>query len=482
MSYHYKTKPFAHQRKAFTETATKQAFALLWEQGVGKTKPLIDTTSYLYLEKEIDALLVVAPNGVHRNWISDEIPVHMPDHVRERMFVVVWDATKYNTQKFKRRLKAALAHEGLTVVVVAYESTITDNFKNYAKHLHSTRKLMVVLDESHRIKSADSHVKKTLVALGGHVRYRRAASGTPIERPLDIYPQYRFLDPLFWESRGFKTYENFKAHFAVTTQRNAGRGGLAEQIVGYKNLDELSGYVHELGWRLTKEEAGLDLPPKVYSKRYCDLSPEQMRAYRELQDNCKVMLSSGDLLVAKTIMTRLLRLQQIICNFVSCEAEQPVQRVDTKNNPRMDLAVDEILDGLPHQAIVFSRFRADIDELCTRLGDRAVRYDGSVDDDGRALAKLAFQKGDKQFFVASKAASTGLTLIGARTVLYYSNSFELITRLQSEDRAHRIGQTNSVNYIDLIANGTVDEYIVSSLRKKFDLVNEITRDDLRPWL
>lgn len=452
---------------------------------MGKTKPLIDSVSYLYMEGYATCLLVVAPNGVHRNWITDEIPTHMPDDVRKRMLHVVWKATQYKTQKFQRRLKDILNHDGLAVVVVAYESTITENFKNFARKLFASHKVFMVLDESHRIKSSGSAVKNTLVSMGDHAHYRRIASGTPLERPLDVYTQIRFLNPLFWESKGYETFEDFKARFAIIGQRaigNPARGQMIERIDGYKNLAELTKYVHELGWRLTKEAAGLNLPPKVYSKRYCELSKEQARVYNELKTEFVSKLESGNILQPGNIMTRMLRLQQVICNFVACEAEQPVERVDLKNNPRMDLAVDEILDGLPHQAIVFSRFTADIDELCFRLGPRCVRYDGKVKEADRAAAKLKFQKGDAQFFIASKAAATGLTLVGAKTVMYYSNSFELITRLQSEDRAHRIGQTESVNYIDLICADTIDEYIVQSLRKKFDLFNEITQDEIRPWL
>jgi SNF2 family DNA or RNA helicase len=482
LAYRYKTAPFPHQRKAFTETAHRESFALLWEQGVGKTKPLIDTASFLYLDQRTNTLFVVAPNGVHRNWVSDEIPTHMPDLVLKQVYTVIWKATSYNTQKFQRKLKQAIEHPGLTVVVVAYESTITENFKTFARKLFKHRKIFMVLDESHRVKNSDSQVKYTLVAMGGHAKYRRIASGTPLERPLDLYAQYRFLAPEFWPSKGFHTFEDFKNHFAVFGQRGYGSDRVFTQPVDYKNLDELSSYLHELGWRLTKEEAGLDLPPKIYSRRYCDMTAEQWRVYNELQKECKVTLQSGDILKAETVMTRMLRLQQIACNFVSCEAEQPTQRIDPKRNLRMDLACDEILDGLPHQAIIFHRFRADIDDMCERLGDRCVRYDGKVDDDGRARAKLAFQRGDVQFFVASKAASTGLTLVGAKTVLYYSNLFELITRLQSEDRAHRIGQTSSVNYIDIIAEKTIDEYVVNALRRKFDIVNRITRDEMREWL
>lgn len=481
MAYTYKTKPFAHQRKAFAETANLAAYGLFWETGSGKTKPLIDTAAYLFQEGKIRGLIVVAPNGVHRNWISDEIPAHMPESVLAESRHIVWKSSQFDQKGFQKQLKAVYACEGLAIVVIAYEAVIRPKFKNWANKFLDGRPCLMILDESHRIKNADSKAKTTLVALGGHAHYRRIASGTPMEKPFDLYAQIRFLDPSFWKNRGFPTYESFKQYFGVFVSRSFGARSF-DQCVSYKNLSDLSDLCKQITWRLTKEDAGLNLPPKVYTRRHYDMTKEQSRVYNELKDNFRSVLQSGDVLEATVAMTRLLRLQQVACGFVSCEAEQPVQRIDPAKNPRMDLCVDEILDSLSHQAIVFSRFSADIDELCRRLGDKAVRYDGQVSDDDRAHAKLQFQKGEKQFFIASKAASTGLTLIGSKTMVFYSNDFELINRLQKEDRQHRVGQDVSVTYIDLICNGTVDEFIVDSLVKKHDIFSQVLQDSVRPWI
>lgn len=481
MAYRYKTKPLPHQREYLQKHANKEAWGLFWSPGVGKTKPLIDNLSYLYQAGRIDAVLVVAPNGVHRNWVSDEIPAHMPDEVQRDMRHLVWKSVSFKSARFQREMKEILRHQGLSVVVVAYESTITEGFKKFAKKLFAQRRVFMVLDESHRIKNPKSKVKTTLTAFGKYAHYRRIATGTPLEQPFDLYSQVRFLDPNFWKVRGFPTLEDFKHHFGVFVDQRFG-GRSFEKCVSYKNLPELSQWVKEITHRLTKEDAGLNLPPKMYTKRYHSLTPEQLRVYNELRDQYSVELQSGDLLEAESAMTRMLRLQQICCNFVSCEAEQPTQRIDPKKNTRMDLCVDEILDSLPHQAIVFSRFIADIDELCRRLGDKCVRYDGQVKDNERARAKLAFQRGDKQFFIASNAGAEGQTLVGSKTMVFYSNDFQIIKRLQKEDRQHRIGQTDSVLYIDIVAENTVDEYIVETLVRKHDIVTQVLQDTVREWL
>jgi len=486
MTYTYKTKPLPHQRKAFTETANRAHYALFWDPGTGKSKPLIDTVSYLYQEGKCDGVLIVAPNGVQLNWLTDEIPKHMPDDVRKDIKATVWDPVRArSTQKYKKELASLVKHEGLAIILVNYESIITPLFKTYGKRFLDKRKSCMILDESHRIKSADSKVKITAVALGQHAQYRRAATGTPLEKPFDIYPQIRFLDPTFWKSKGFPTYTDFKAHFGVYKQsgfkRGFGRGDLGE-LVDYKNIDELSRYLHEVGWRLTKDEAGLNLPPKVYTKRYAEMLPEQWRVYNELADKYRTELLSGDVLEVTNTMTKFLRLQQIVCGYVACEKDDPIQPIVPGKNPRMDMVVEEVLKPLERPCIVFSRFKPDIDELCRRLGKEAVRYDGDVNNQDRQRAKQAFQGGDAKFFVASEAAKEGLTLVQADTVVYYSNHFKLITRLQSEDRAHRIGQTRSVTYIDIVTPGTIDEYIVQSLRDKFDIVTQITRDQVKAWL
>jgi SNF2 family DNA or RNA helicase len=183
---------------------------------------------------------------------------------------------------------------------------------------------------------------------------------------------------------------------------------------------------------------------------------------------------------APMAMVRLLRLQQITCGFVPTDDDE-LEEFEGKN-PRLDL-LEEICDGLGHSAIIWARFRRDIDLIMQRLGDRAVRYDGSTSDDDRAKAKERFQAGEVQFFVGNPAAAgTGLTLHKAKTVIYASNSFKLTDRLQSEDRAHRIGQDNQVVYIDLIAPGTVDEHIVRALRDKRDIAGILTGDQLKEWM
>jgi SNF2 family DNA or RNA helicase len=145
-----------------------------------------------------------------------------------------------------------------------------------------------------------------------------------------------------------------------------------------------------------------------------------------------------------------------------------------------------MLEELPTstKAIIWARFTADIDAIMQLLGDQAVRYDGQVDDALRAENKHRFQQDDTvRFFVGNpKAGGKGLTLTAATTVIFYSNYYGLETRIQAEDRAHRIGQEHPVTYVDLIGLDTVDGKIVKALREKKKLADMITGDPMGDWL
>ncbi|MCK5600421.1 DEAD/DEAH box helicase [Candidatus Pacearchaeota archaeon] len=486
VEYQQKTDPFEHQDELFEKTKEFEAFAILWEQGCGKTKPTIDTGAWLYLNDEIDAFLVVAPNGVHRNWVTDEIPTHLPDNVAATTMCHFYQSPKANTKWHQRDCEALLKYKGLAILTMSYEGFMTERGKKFAWKFLRQRRCLYPLDESQKIKKPGAKRTKSIVASGKYAPYRRILTGTPVGTgPFDLYSQIKFLVPNFWFDRGIGSFAAFKQRYGVwltraDAQNLHGYDPGYDQLLSYKNVEELEQYLKVIGHRLTKDEA-LDLPPKLYSKIYFDMTSQQSRAYNELVEEYITELDCGTMVEASLAIVRLLRLQQITCGYVVAEAEEPATLIGDKN-PRLDATI-AMLEDLPHPAIIWSRFRNDINLLMDALGDKAVRYDGAVKDDDRALAREMFQGGEKQFFVSNpQAGGTGLTLTAARTVVYYSNNFNLIDRLQSEDRAHRIGQEHPVEYIDVIAPKTIDEQIVKNLRGKFDIASKITGDKFREWL
>lgn len=484
--YPHVIEPFDHQRNHLMEHVEEKSWGLLWEQGTAKTKPIVDTAAYLFANDKIDALLVVAPPGVERNWNTDEIPKHLPAEFALDTMVNVFLTAKKGTKAHKRSMEMAIRWEGLSVLLISYNAFMTKEGKETVKKFLRHRRVLYVLDEAHNIKTPKAKRTQSIVMSGKYAEYRRILTGTPIAvGPFDLYSQIRFLDEYFWKNRGIHGSVEFRQHFGewftrADCQKLHGYDPGYDKLIEYKNIDELKRYLAEISDRVLKDEV-LDLPPKLYSKRYFDMSKEQKAAYAQLEE--ELVLEIGDnIITAELPIVKLLRFQQIACNYVPVGEDEPVHMFSAKN-PRMNV-MEGIRDETHHPVIVWARFKHDVDQLMDLLGRDAVRYDGSLDDDEAERSKLAFQAGDAQWFVGTaQKGGPGLTLTQAKTMVYYSNSFRLVDRLQSEDRAHRAGMDeHPVNYIDIVANDTVDERIVENLRNKRDIAVEIQGDPWREWI
>lgn len=501
--YQFRTTPFPHQESSFLTTRDDTAHGLLFEMGTGKTKVAIDTAAWLYQNGKIDAILVVAPDGVHRNWVTDEIPKHMPLGVLEKTSMFCYRTDKAGTKYHQADAEALLAHKGLVVLTMSYDAVVTDPLytkdattgarhctwrggKKFLWDFLRTRKVLYVADESRRIKNPLADRTKVVVKSSVYAPYRRLLNGTPVPNgPFDLYSQLLFLDENFWKPHGIGSFAAYKVMFGVFQKAAVrdGNGKLREfnQLLGYKNLDLLQKILSTITSRVTKDQV-LNLPPKLYSRGRFELTAAQSRIYAGLRDDLFAKLDDGSIATAPLAITQLLRFQQVTSGFVPTDnQEEPIYEIPGAN-PRLELLAD-LCEDIPHGCIIWARFTRSVDNIMALLGDRAVRYDGKVGGDQRAANKEAFQSGAKQFFV-SKASTggDGLTLTKARTVIYYENTYDLAERQQSEDRAHRIGQEHPVNYIDLIGNGTVDEKIVKALLSKFDISQQITGDEIKGWL
>ena len=479
-------KPFAHQAEYLKTSGGLPSFALFWDMGVGKSRTVLDNAQQLRAAQEIDALVVVAPNGVHRNWVEDELPKWAPD-IAEHGWAMAWEAPRASTKSHQAQADRLLLQPYL-VLAVSYDAVLTDRCSMFLKRLLRERRTLMVLDESTRIKSPGAQRTRRLLTLGRGARYRRILTGTPVTNsPLDVYSQIQFLDPRFWEDRGFSTFTEFQSFFAVVRHMEKvvnDRTQKWDVVVGYQNLPQLNAMLTPISSRIQSADV-LDLPPQTYVKRYFEMSSAQIQAYREMKAYSLTLLASGDVVTAQIVLTRLLRLQQITCNYLPADGQDPDDSRLTQlsaANPRLECLL-ECLEECSHQAIVWARFTEDINQICGALGDRCVRYDGRTTSDQRVLAKNRFQAGAAQFFVANPAVgATGLTLTAARTVVYYNNSFKLEDRLQSEKRAHRAGQTHPVNYIDILAPRTIDVKILDALRSKKEIAAVVTGDNFEEWV
>lgn len=498
LSYQFRTTPFGHQLKTFNSTRDARELAVFWEQGTGKTKLIIDDACDLYQRGEIDAVVIVAPNGVHRNWMTDEIPVHAPESVLAESRMMFYQASKATTKGFQAQLEALRQHKGLIWFAISYDAFVTERGKAYVWKLLQRRRVLQVLDESHKIKTPGAKRTKSIVASGRWATRRRVLTGTPIANgPFDVWSPMKFLQQEFWVSPqvqavvpgGFASFAAFKTHFglwrtAAQVKEEKGYDPGYDQLLGYRNLDQLQTILAGCSTRVLKSDV-LDLPPKLFSKRYTELSSIQRQHYEEIKEEFMTLLASGELITVQLAITRLLRLQQVVCGYLPSEDEDRLVTLGNRNERLAELM--ELVETIPHQCIIWARFTADIDQIMealTAAGYTCGRYDGKGTDDENAAAKEGFQRGELQFFVGNHAkGSEGLTLHAAKTVIYYSNSFKLLDRLQSEDRAHRAGMDDQpVQYIDLVAADTVDDKIIKALRKKVNIASEITGDELKEWL
>jgi len=467
--FKYKTKPYAHQEQAFEIMKDRKSFALIADMGTGKSKMLLDNAVYLYNKGEIDAVLVLAPSGVHQNWVINEIPTHLalPNHMQAS---ASWNSA------MRKEHRDALAEVvdlklGLRIVCMNVEALITKKGINFVTKYIRMFRTMMILDESQKFKTPQAKRTKAVLKLSKHVPYKRISTGTPITNsPLDAYSQFAFLDPYIL---GFQSFVAFRAHFAILEKKiNHSQQRQYTQVIGFQNLDELQQLIKPHSFRVTKEEC-LDLPDKIYEKVYFELSSEQKRLYKVIKKEVMLEMEEGRV-TAQLAITKLLRLSQLISGYMTTEDGDIIE---VKGGDVKLKLLKDILEDNQEKTIIWCRFIHEIRQVTAMLGDECVAYYGATESDDRVKNVQDFQLSPKiKYFVANKTASTGLTLTSASSVIYYSNSYSLEDRLQSEDRAMRIGQKKNVVYRDLIARGTVDESIIKALRSKQNIADLILKD------
>jgi len=479
-----KKKPFEHQKDEFQKHGLDKVRAIHWEQGTGKTYISLWEAEALYRLGEIDALFVLAPNGLHTNWVIYEIP----ELLEVEHHAVAYESKRGKTKKHQAAMDYVLKYrQGLAILTMSYDAIKTVNGKKVAKDFLTKRKCLYIIDESNRIKTPSAKITRTVVASGKHAEYKRTLCGTPItNKPFDIYTQFRFLDPDYWKSTdyGLGAYEDFKNFFGIwQTGHNGQTGRDFKLCVAYQNLNILSELVAAMSSRVLKEDVLKDLPPKLYSYKGFDMSPKQVQLYMQIEQEFMAEFD-GEMIFTPQVIVRMLRMQQVLCGYLPTGDDNVCTPIEDKN-PRLNL-LKEICEDLPHKVIIWARFIEDINQICAMLGDKAVRWDGTVPNEVREENKRRFKQcpvEEVQFLVATpESMGEGHTLNEAKTMIYYSNSYKLKERLQSEDRNHRAGQTDQVNIIDIVANNSLDLDIIASLRAKFDSASSVIDGKLRDWL
>ena len=475
--YKFKTKPFKHQEQALNESWSAKYYALFMEMGTGKSKVAIDTMGALFTEGEIDAALIISPKGVYDNWVQGEIPTHLSDDIKTN--IVRWQPS--SAQWFQKQMKTLVYEkfDGLKIFVMNTEALSTPRGANASQtFLEHNPKNIVIVDESTSIKNRSANRTKNIMELKGLSKYRRILTGSPVTRsPMDLFSQCMFLSV---SALNFKSFFAFQNRYAVVQKRVMGPRSFNE-VVGYRRLDELNGKLDDFSNRVLKQDC-LDLPDKMYTRRLVPLSEEQKKSYTQMKRLALTKLDNGELATTQSVLTQIMRLQQICCGHIQDDEGNLV----TFPNGRQKELLD-ICEEVQGKAIIWGTYTYDIQQIAQSLRDRfgpdaVATYYGATPQEERQELVQRFQDKESslRFFVGQpRTGGYGITLTAATTVIYYSNSYDLEIRLQSEDRAHRIGQTNKVTYVDLVSPETIDEKILQALQEKINLAQTVLGEETR---
>jgi hypothetical protein len=486
---------FAHQEEANRRLYNNDVYALIMEQGTGKSRPVIDDWLARVAEGKAQDLVVLGPNGAYMNWIGDEqepgeLMKWVPPELYPTLRIVPWvSGGKAHQRAALENLLHATGPRFLAMNIEALNRKGSEA-REYLHKFINNHKVIGTIDESTTV--AHEEAARTTFLLDNNYRFkaRRILSGLVApESPLDLYSQYCFLD---WRIIGQRSYWGFKNRYAVMQQvdfrpaaaRIPGKKYKKPSvIVAFRNLEELTEKILKYSYRVTKAQV-LDIPPKLYQFYNVDLTKEQEEAYISMRDVAFARLAQGEFATASQKLDQLGKMQHILCGHVRKEdgtlANIPENRTD---------AVVEILHRHDGKAIIWAPYPQALRKIRDRLQDEfgpdsTVSFWGEIKQDERLEARARIQNDDACRFIVSNQSlgKFGNTWTACNLVIYYANSFDNEDRQQSEDRPHRIGQTKSVLYIDLRARGTLDEKLIQVLRRKITISAALQGDSFREWL
>lgn len=459
-----------NQQLGFSKLRGKRAFALQGVVGSGKTKLATDLVADHWSAGVIDALLVIAPDGVDEQWVYDALPEHAP------MPLSCWLYEK-GTKRAQRAFAALCATpaDRLAVMAINIEAIyqrkagkdvhLLDCIVEFCRAFNF--RVAALIDESHRIKN--DRAKSTLAAykLRPLTAVRGILTGTPRPKePTDLFSQYKYLDEAIV---GYRYKTTFRARYCVM-------GGFENrQVVSEMNAEELAEKIAPYTHRVSEDELGLERPSR--EEYVFKMNDAQRTAFDQMRDEYLVEFAKGKVDAANGAVA-LMRLQQITCGFLQ-STDGVLHHLP---NPRM-AALAAVLEQIDDKVIIWARFNQDIANIKKHLGERAVTYYGKDDDAARrdALARFKSRNDGIDYFIASPAAAgTGIDGLQkvCRYATYYSNSFNAVHRWQSEGRIQRLGMLRHATFVDLVCRGGVDRNLLRVLTKRKE-ENDLMIDDIR---
>lgn len=473
----YGTKPYNYQREIVEMTWQKPYWAFFMEMGTGKSKIVVDTIVNLYLAGEVDTVLYIAKKGELSNFQVYELPRHKPAHVECSAYIYEGYARSDHVQKIKHML-SPLPH--LRVFSMNIESVRAGKGFDIADaFMKSSRKTMIVVDESTTLKDRRSTQHKAVKALRKRARYIRIMTGTVMpHNPVDVFCQSIVLDKT---AMGYGGVTAFKSEFIETKLVTFGARSFHQQI-GVKNLDLLRQKMKRFSTVLNKEDC-LDLPDRIYQKKVVPLTDEQIEHYQSIVDYA-VTTIEGDTVDCLNAISTMIRLYQVVCGQL--KTDNGYYRIQNNRISAVANFMEEVLDS-QEKIIVWSNYKEASEALYEGLTEalRKRKATGvwlqaglSISERAELIEKFKTDKNCRLFQGNPQSSGYGLTLTEAHTSAYYSNSDNYEHRLQSEARTHRIGQKHKCLYTDFHTPGTVEDAILDrNVMKSLNRGQIMTSDD-----
>lgn len=490
----YRTTPFEHQREALRETAYRRAAAWLLDPRMGKAKLFIDNVGSLFLDAKIGAGILLTTSGADLAFALDEVPKHMPLGIQYDVWH--WNTAKHNAKwyrkKFKERCTTARDAGHLFILVLSYGALTTHWGQLAALYvIHQFQgKVLIGADESTKIKSPSSVRGRAARRLARMCDYKRIMTGTVMGDGdvLDLYGQFEFLGNgslgartykdyqnmyLEWEERDKHKWDDEAGAYVVSHQYRVQKKDEATGLPITKNLDRLQARISKLSFRATRD--GKDLPA-MRATRYFDLPESWATAYNAIQEEYMYEVDSERTVYAELPPVRVMRLHQVCCGYVGLEADEPVHHFPLPS-PRLEVLAEVLEEYRDVPTIVWCRFRLDVDlvlRALTDAGASVVRYDGLLTAQERRTNLGAWQRGVYNTIVANMMMDPyGLKMDRADLAVYYSQTYSLEQRVQSEDRMQSLARTSNPLIIDIVARGRVDERIIRAHNIKRTMSNTV---------
>lgn len=448
-------KPFLHQSAIFDIAKSKPYHALFCDQGTGKTKIVVDLLEHHFKLGNITAVIVITTKGLVGNWSLVELPKHSS---------VPYRAHVWNLDRMKNRM-ADPASGNLFYFLINVDGVLTQNFPEYFKDFIRVHpKFALVVDESTTCKNPKAARTKRVLSMSRYAKYRYLMSGTPIANsPLDLYSQSEILNP---GVLGYPNFYAFRARYAKIVSVTFGMKTF-KKITGYRNIPELREIIKSFASVVKKIDC-LDLPPKVYRTIPVRMTKEQSTYYEELRHQALTYIQGEQISVVNTI-SLIGRLLQVCAG----QMKLPDGTYLSLPNNRLEL-LEELVDECPGKTLIWTSFVGTAADIRTQLGEKCILLPSGLTMEARHAILETFRHGEVKALVANPAsAGHGITLVESSNCIYFSNSWNYENRAQSEDRIHRIGQTESCLYTDLICPGTVEVKVVRILQEKKSMADSL---------